>query len=62
MDIRYILRVDEHGRIVLPKEIEEKLGGGRVEMELVNGRVRLFQAKPDYAFTWKTEKKKRSDT
>ncbi|WP_027414704.1 hypothetical protein [Aneurinibacillus terranovensis] len=62
MDIRYICRVNENGEILLPKEIQEKLGYGRIGVELVKGQMKLKKSNPDFTVTWTPSRNKRGDT
>ena len=60
MNKRFICRVTEEGQIVLPPEIHELLGYGRVECETKEDRIILKKTAPDYVFQW-TPASDRSD-
>lgn len=52
MNKRFVCRVSEDGQILLPPEIHELLGFGRVECEVKGERVILKKTTPDYVFQW----------
>lgn len=54
--MEYRLKVDEHGRILIPQEIREQLGYGTLTFQATENLIVISKNKPEQEFIWTPQK------
>ncbi|GED18082.1 hypothetical protein SAMN04487909_13633 [Aneurinibacillus migulanus] len=52
---KYIIQIDENGRIRLPKEIVKNIHSGLLDFEISEDKLLVKEPEPNYIFIWDKE-------